>query len=195
MKSTLIGLIAAVIAVQAAFAEKAKKAQPTGGAVQVAAVAAKPVAKTAPSGPPWAGYDVKVTASERQVIRVYVRDCIEASKERKPSSLPPGLAKRLRRTGELPAGWQEKCVRGEVLPVEVHKRCHPLPDGIIVQLLPPPPGTVLVAIDGKVLRLGYPTREILDVFDVRHEVALNRTPSGRAEPGAFHARFSNGPSR
>jgi hypothetical protein len=36
----------------------------------------------------------------------------------------------------------------------------------MVKLPPPPPGTILLAVDGTVLRLGYPTYEILDVFNV-----------------------------
>jgi hypothetical protein len=39
---------------------------------------------------------------------------------------------------------------------------------VIVQLPPPPPGTVLVAIEGKVARLLLATREILDVFEVSY---------------------------
>jgi len=38
---------------------------------------------------------------------------------------------------------------------------------LIVKLPPPPTGTIMVAIDGKIVRLAKATREILDVFDIR----------------------------
>lgn len=177
MKSTLIavcGLIAPLIAVHPAFAkDKAKGhkgAKAGGGVVHVAARAPKPVAvvKASPPKPPWVGLDVTIAPSERHVIRAYVFDCVEASKGRKPNGLPPGLAKKVGWSwgSPLPPGWQKKCVRGAVLPAEVHKHCQPLPHEIIIKLPPPPPGTVLLAVDGTVVRLAYPTYEILDVFNV-----------------------------
>ncbi len=81
--------------------------------------------------------------------------------------MPPGLAKKVARGGELPPGWQKKCVKGEILPVEVTKQCHPLPPEVVVKLPPPPAGTILITVDGKVVRLLEATREILDVFEVR----------------------------
>jgi len=109
---------------------------------------------------------VTIGAPERDVIRAYVRTCVEAPKGKKAKGLPPGLAKKVAAGGELPPGWQKKCVRGQILPVEVHKHCQPLPAEIVVKLPAPPAGTILVAIDGKVVRLAKATREILDVFDV-----------------------------
>ena len=38
---------------------------------------------------------------------------------------------------------------------------------LLGQLPPAPAGTIMVAIDGKIVRLAKATREILDVFDVR----------------------------
>ncbi|OFV90848.1 MAG: hypothetical protein A3G76_05110 [Acidobacteria bacterium RIFCSPLOWO2_12_FULL_65_11] len=41
-------------------------------------------------------------------------------------SLPPGLAKKYARTGQLPPGWQKKM---QPIPVEVERRLPPLPAG------------------------------------------------------------------
>ena len=109
--------------------------------------------------------NVTIGPPERDVIRAYVRSCVETPKKGK-KGLPPGLAKKEAAGGNLPPGWQKKCVRGEILPVEVHRHCHPLPQEIVVKLPPPPAGTILVAIDGKVVRLAKASREILDVFEV-----------------------------
>lgn len=50
---------------------------------------------------------------------------------------------------------------------EVYRACHPLPPDLTANLPPPPRGTILVAISGKIVRLLEATREVLDVFDVR----------------------------
>ncbi len=87
-------------------------------------------------------------------------------KRQKP--LPPGLQKKLERGGSLPPGWQAKLRRGEIMPLDVYGQCDRLPPDLIEQLPIPPPGTVLVAISGKVVRLLQATREILDVFEVQY---------------------------
>ena len=110
---------------------------------------------------------VTISAPEREIIQGYVRSCAEPPKGKKAKALPPGLAKKLARGGNLPPGWQKKCVPGAVLPEQVYDHCHTLPHDILVKLPPPPTGTILVAIDGKVFRLIRATREILDVFDIR----------------------------
>ena len=114
------------------------------------------------------GVKVVISDGERKVIQGYVHDCQPVEKSgRKGKGLPPGLAKKAARGGQLPPGWQKRCTKGEVLPVEVYSHCHPLPPEVVVKLPPPPPGTILVTIDGKVVRLAKATREILDVFDVK----------------------------
>jgi len=128
--------------------------------------------------------NVNITVGERQLIREYVATCSEndnhhnqgnrgkdkhAGKHRgngKDKPLPPGLARKVARGETLPPGWQKKVVKGEILPVEVYRECHPLPSEVVVKLPPPPAGTVLVTIEGKVVRLLQATREILDVFEV-----------------------------
>jgi hypothetical protein len=52
------------------------------------------------------------------------------------------------------------------MPVEVYQECHSLPRELVVKLPPAPRGTILLAVDGKVVRLMQATREILDVFEV-----------------------------
>jgi hypothetical protein len=175
MKITLIAvcaLIAALIAVQPAFAkDKAMEAKPGGKTVRVARAAAKPraVVKAAPPKQPehpWVGRNVAISESERHVIRAYVFGRVDASKGGKFNGVPQGLARKVSWSNKLPLGWEKHCVRGQVLPSEVHKHCQPLPHDIIVKLPPPPPGTVLLAVDGKVVRVAYPTYEILDLFNV-----------------------------
>jgi hypothetical protein len=43
-----------------------------------------------------------------------------------------------------------------------------LPQEVVVKLPAQPPGTILIAIGGKVARLLAATREILDVFEVEY---------------------------
>ena len=145
-----------------------RQAKPNAGAVHVASAAVKPrpVVKALPPKQPWIGLNVTVSPFERGIIRTYVRNCVDASKERKPTSVPPSLAKKIS-GGGLPPDWQKRCVPGKVLPVEVHQRCEPLPEELLLKLPPPPPGTVLLAVNGTVVRVGYPTYEILDAFQVQ----------------------------
>lgn len=124
---------------------------------------------TAREEKPKEGVHAKVVISpgEREIIHSYVRSCTVAEGPgKKPKGLPPGLAKKVARGRDLPPGWQKRCVRGETLPQEVFKVCHPLPQEVVVKLPPPPAGTILVTINGKVVRLAKATLEILDVFDV-----------------------------
>ena len=62
------------------------------------------------------GSDVYFTPGRVQVIREYY--------EPQYRSLPPGLKKKLYRTGQLPPGWQKKV---RPFPVVVERRLGPLP--------------------------------------------------------------------
>ena len=128
-----------------------------------------------PAVAPWV--DLTMTVQERQIIQGYVARCCSEDKEeekrwhgrgKKHKPLPPGLARKLARGGELPPGWQKKLAKGQIMPVEIYQQCQPLPREVVVQLPPPPPGTILAAIEGKVVRLLVATREILDVFEVSY---------------------------
>ena len=131
------------------------------------APAANASPSTAKENEPWLRVGVAIQQEERVVIQEYARECTTPAKHgSKPKGLPPGLAKKVAKGGTLPPGWEKKCVKGQVMTPEVYKECQPLPKEIIVKLPPPPKGTILVTIDGKVVRLLQATLEILDVFEV-----------------------------
>jgi hypothetical protein len=69
-------------------------------------------------------------------------------------------------TSSHPDG-RKKIARGEVLPQTVYAQAQPLPEVVIRKLPPPPAGTILVTLDGKVLRLLEATRTIVDVFELK----------------------------
>ena len=79
----------------------------------------------------------------------------------------PDSPKKWRGVKKLPPGWQEKIARGEVLPQTVYAQAQPLPEVVIRTLPPPPAGTILVTLDGKVVRLLEGTRTIVDVFELK----------------------------
>jgi hypothetical protein len=81
--------------------------------------------------------------------------------------LPPGLWQRVENERGLPRGWRKRLTRGGTVPIEAYRRADPLPDPLVARLPAGPPGSALVAIDGKVLRVDKTTREIHDVFEVR----------------------------
>jgi len=102
---------------------------------------------------------------ERRIVQSYLEDC-RGKHGRHGKTLPPGLSKKVARTGKLPPGWQQKCVVGEIMPAAVYDQCHPLPGEVVTRMPPPPEPTLTVTIGGKVVRLLKATREILDVFEV-----------------------------
>lgn len=114
--------------------------------------------------------NVTISTQERQIIREYVTVYSDEGKHgkkgHKGKSLPPGLAKKAARGESLPPGWEKRVVRGQTMPTEVYRECHPLPVEVTQRLPAPPSGTVLVTIEGKVVRLAQATLEILDVFDI-----------------------------
>lgn len=61
---------------------------------------------------------VYLRPNDVQIIRNYYA--------RAPRRLPPGLQKKLARTGELPPGWQRKL---RAFPIVVERRLTPLPPG------------------------------------------------------------------
>jgi hypothetical protein len=110
-----------------------------------------------------------ISDRERELIREYLShpDAGKPGKRGKGhGGLPPGLAKKAARGEPLPPGWQKRVVPGETMSGEVFERCEPLPEELVVRLPAPPAGTVIVSIEGRVVRLMRATMEILDVFDV-----------------------------
>lgn len=108
--------------------------------------------------------NVEITDSEQEAIRRYYYS--HPQKVTKYKTLPPGLQKKAARGKGLPPGWQMKIARGEVLDAEVWQQATYLPYELIRTLPPAPKGTVLIKVEGKVIRLYEATRIILDVFDI-----------------------------
>jgi hypothetical protein len=145
--------------------DKAKATRSKGGKASAAVISApKPnagvVVNARQPKAPSASVSISFGGSERDVIRGYVVTCD------KGKGLPPGLAKKVARGGSLPPGWEKKCVSGQIMAPDIFALCHPLPPEITIKLPPPPHGTLIVAVHGKVFRLAKATHEILDVFDV-----------------------------
>jgi len=110
--------------------------------------------------------NVLITDKEKAVLRNWQPEqrCTMATTG-KP--LPKGQQKKHERTGQVSTGWQKKIARGEVLPADVFNQCrNSIPPTVVRQLPPAPAGTVLIEVDGKIVRLLQATREILDVFDL-----------------------------
>ncbi len=108
--------------------------------------------------------NVEIGGSERETIRRYFQK--SSHKVTKPKKLPSGLQKKAARGKALPPGWQKKIARGEVLDAEVWRHATHFPYELAKRLPPAPEGTVLIKVEGKVIRLYEATRIILDVFDV-----------------------------
>jgi hypothetical protein len=110
---------------------------------------------------PWLKFTI--TSQEREVLKQHYGSSDHPAKQ-KP--LPPGLQKKVARGGQLPPGWQKKVARGEVMPADVYKHTEPLSKVILVKLPPQPRGTILVKVEGKIVRLVEATKTIIDVLDL-----------------------------
>jgi len=111
------------------------------------------------------------TPDEMVTIRAYFRshpgaEPMEPPAGKKMKTMPPGLQKKVERGGELPPGWKKKVARGEVLDAEVYARSRPLPPELLKLLPPQPAGTIVITVEGEVVRLVEATLTILDVFDL-----------------------------
>ena len=129
---------------------------------------AKPPAPSAAAPEqPW--LQMEMTPLEKEIVKQYLVDMRAAqSKKSGPAKAPPpGAAKKGTSSAKLPPGWQKKITRGAVLPQTVYAQAQPLPDVVIRKLPPPPAGTILVILDGKVVRLLEATRTIVDVVELK----------------------------
>jgi hypothetical protein len=92
--------------------------------------------------------------ADRDTIRDYYRN------------LPPGLAKKYRRTGDMPPGWTKKVQVGQPLPAEYERYVQPLPRELHDSVRQESLGVEVIRIGQKVLRLEKATRTILDVLEL-----------------------------
>ena len=113
---------------------------------------------------PWLKYRFEIP--EKGILLRYSDEIIGLPRAQQ-KSLPPGLAKKVARGKRLPPGWQRKLARGRTCPADVYSHTIKLPDHILYQLPPQPEGTVLVALEGKVVRLAEATKTIIDIFDLK----------------------------
>ncbi len=126
-------------------------------------------ASPAASAPEQSWLQMEISPLEKEIVKQHLAD-IRAVQNKKPSAdktRPPGRAKKAARQEKLPPGWQKKIARGAVLPQTVYAQAQPLPEVVMRKLPPPPAGTILVLLDGKVLRLLEATRTIVDVFKLK----------------------------
>ena len=90
-----------------------------------AAWADKPPKKVKPHGDRDGGADVRVSVNVSN-YRIPREEVVVVSDYYRSRPLPPGLAKKLRRGGSLPPGWQKKI---QPVPVVVEQRLAPVPAG------------------------------------------------------------------
>lgn len=79
-------------------------------------------------------------------------------------SLPPGLAKKLRRGGHLPAGWQKKVSVGQPIPQEYLMYAKPVPRELEYQLSAGPVGSKVLQLADRVVRIEAGTNMVLDAI-------------------------------
>ncbi len=79
-------------------------------------------------------------------------------------SLPPGLAKKLRRGGQLPAGWQKKVSVGQPIPHEYLMYAKPVPRELEYQLSAGPVGSKILQLADRVVRIEAGTNMVLDAI-------------------------------
>jgi len=105
------------------------------------------------------------SSPERNLIRAWLLEAQRRETIRPPATgLPPGLEKKVAVGKSLPPGWQKKLARGERLESEYYRQGVMLPDDLLRRLPPPPPGSEILQLEDRILRLDAATRTILDVF-------------------------------
>jgi hypothetical protein len=105
------------------------------------------------------------SSAERNLIRAWLLETQRRTVGRRPASgLPPELDQTVAHGQALPPDRQQKLVRGERLGHDDYRRGRMLPDDLLRQLPPAPPGSEILQIEDQVLRLDAATRTILDIF-------------------------------
>jgi hypothetical protein len=79
-------------------------------------------------------------------------------------TLPPGLAKKLRRGGDLPHGWQTKVRVGQPIPQEYLRYAEAVPLRLESQLSAGPVGSKLLQLADRVVRIEAGTNMVLDAI-------------------------------
>jgi len=79
-------------------------------------------------------------------------------------TLPPGLAKKLRRGGGLPHGWQTKIRIGQPIPYEYLRYAQAVPYRLETQLSAGPIGSKVLQIADRVVRIEAGTNMVLDAI-------------------------------
>jgi len=87
-------------------------------------------------------------------------------KDQKQKKMPPGLEKKLERTGELPPGWQKKIAKGQVLDPSLYKIGKPIKNTSRGNSLKTEKGTELFQIENRIIRIKKDTKEILDIIGI-----------------------------
>jgi len=108
------------------------------------------------------------------IRRYYQRDDDEMSKKKgnkgknknSKKALPYGLQKKLARGGQLPPGWQDKVVRGEVLDGDILKQSAYLPSELSKRLPTLEEGVEIRRVGDKVVRVLEGNGTVIDVIDL-----------------------------
>jgi len=155
MRLFLLSVVFGVLLVTTAQA-KSEKAPPKKGPPPASSPSVAAPAPSAPE-PPWV--QMEMTPLEKEIVKQHLADIRAVQSKKLTKKVAPGA--------KLPPGWQKKIARGEVLPQTIYAQAQPLPEVVIRTLPPPPAGTMLVTLDGKVLRILEATHTIVDVFELK----------------------------
>lgn len=79
-------------------------------------------------------------------------------------TLPPGLAKKLRRGGDLPHGWQTKVRIGQPIPHEYLRYATAVSPRLESQLSAGPIGSKLIQLADRIVRIEAGTNMVLDAI-------------------------------
>src|SRR5882762_2011830 len=147
--TSLALLIAFTCSSFSAFAKdrKAKSNREAADQNSVSPTPAEP-AGAAPTASPYA-----ITTGGKRIIRSYVQEsAVTTPRGRSSFKLPPGLAPKIMRA-DMPPNWEKKLKRGEVLPDVVLQDAQPLPRELTARLPTGPKGSIMLGMEGKVVRL------------------------------------------
>lgn len=109
----------------------------------------------------------RFSGDEQRKVREYYLDdkSVKGKEKNKQKSIPPGLQKKLERSGQLPPGWQNKVAIGEVLDSDLYSRSEPLPDEL-GSVLNRAAGEEHRRIGHKVIKVLEGDATIIDVIDI-----------------------------